>query len=202
MKIPSKYNYNNYYLVNNFRNNSGIVLEINKNKRNLLTQEEYFNIENTISANNYKTVFERELYYSISSINYILNNIFGIGTKSMIKILYKHAKRNQEAKILKLLYQFEYLKLYDNGDNRSIFKILAELNKFNNIKIRVNKINNFNTFVEYLIDYDGYLFSICMTHNPSILNLPVFGKQVYIIDNSSISKVFDLIYDRFGKYMK
>jgi hypothetical protein len=211
MKIHSKYNYNNYYLVNNFRRNSGIVVEVNKKNRNLLTQEEYFNIENKypVGKHLYKTIFERELYYSISSINSMIDNIFGIGTKKMCKILNNCSRYHPDAKILKLLYQFEKLKLDGFRYYYSIYKkeiifnnLLTELNKFDDIKIQFNMVNGISSNIEYLIDYKGYLFSYYMRHKKNLIGDSEIGKQIYKDKITSISKIFDLIYNRFGKYMK
>lgn len=212
MKITSKYNYNQYYLLNKRRDLSGIVLLIDKKKRILLKQKEYFQLENIKTRYNSHHL---DLYYSVNSSSFvdIKDNIFGIGTSKMCNKLNRLSKRYKSAKILKLLYNLEKLKIdfqyglgyrYRSRKIEIYKKILFELNKFDEIKISINYGKNKTTLVnEYIIKYKNYIFSFHYIFIPNLPENIKRGKFIkYNKSNYNLSKLLDLIYVEFGDYMK
>lgn len=207
-KVYSKYNYNDYYLIPRSKDPRvlfGLYLKVNKQERRLLTQEEYYKIENI----KYKGD-QRNLYYRVSYLHKIISNIFGIGTSKMYRKLNYLSKKDHHAKILKLIYNFEKLKTdsfrnpyYRRRKLENIRKILLQLKEFEDVSINVNFIKGIGYNYEYLIDYKGYKFSYHSGEIKSLIDRDNLGKKEYYPDRTiNLSKVLDLIYDRFGNYMK
>lgn len=209
-KIYSKYNYSDYYLLPRSKDPIrlyGLYLNVNKIERKLMSQTKYFKIEKI--KNTYRGD-HMNLFYDISSHYTIIDNVFGIGTTKMCRKLNYLAKKDHHAKILKLLYNFENLKIdaFRNPYSRSrkfdkIKNILLQLKDFEDISINVNFIKGIGYNYEYLIDYKGYKFSYHSLGIKKLIDYDNLGKKKYYPDKViNLSKVLDLIFDRFGKYMK
>lgn len=203
--IYSKYDFNDCYIINDKTPLNGILVHKYNKDRKLLTQEEYYNIE----TKKYEGIF-LDLHFDISSNhkkNFLINNIFGIGTTKMCRILNNLSKKDENAKILKLIYNLEKLKIDNNFSGRfanrsrlKIKKIFNELSKYKKIKIYINKHKVLASY-EYIIEYDNYLFCYHYLWIDNDFNILNHNKWLYKFNTINISKLFDIIYTKYNQYL-
>lgn len=201
-KITSKYDQNNYFLYKEKNNRlSGIVIKLNKFKRKLLTNNEYFIYENK----RYELSFDssiNNLYYSISNQSTIINNIFRIGSRKLLNFIRKKSKIEENAKILLYLYYIEQHKyntrLFINkrGKKKQIINIIKEITS-NNFKYLDVSVSPFFLSYIYEIKYKEYIFVIKLPKNNNFNYYENKWNNHYINEPNQFSKLFDIIYDEY-----
>jgi len=207
MIIYSRYDFNRQAILSglNNENYTGIVIDRYIKDRKLLTQEEYYKIENL----KYDDTFYQNLMFSVTNRKEIVDNIFGIGTAKMCRILNNLSRTYEDAIVLKNLYNLEKLKMdghlsgyFRKRKLRQVMDIFDNLIKSKKVRITENKHKVIQSS-EYLIYYEDYIFC-CHSNLPYDFfeKYDENHKWLYLYNISNMSKLLDLIDHKFGKYMK
>jgi hypothetical protein len=150
--------------------------------------------------------WEHREFFIRSNQTTTINKILGIGSVKLLQFLRNKSRRHIKAKILLNIYYLEKHK-YDTRNfktkrlkSKKIENALINLRSIEDNQINFSVYRRDFGFNEYIIDYNGYIFSYMLPEIDLLkkMNIPKNESITYKQEVYHYSKLFDLIYDEYG----